>query len=71
MLKIQEIPQRDLDSLALLSNLADDDYSRLAGAFHAAKPCLQILIDALNRAKAKAEELSEFVTRGGLPYLEP
>lgn len=42
MLKIQEIPQRDLDSLALLSNLADDDYSRLAGAFHAAKPCLQI-----------------------------
>ena len=32
---------------------------------------LQTLIDALNRAKAKAAELSEFVKRGGLSYLEP
>ena len=32
---------------------------------------LQTLIDALNRARAKAAELSAFVKRGGLSYLEP
>ena len=42
MLKIQEIPQRDLDSLVMLSNLDGDDYSRLTQVFHAATSCLRI-----------------------------